>query len=189
MTSRLCDSTQRPKPHAGRATRPSSSRRRRCACGSARTIRRRGRRSCPRAPPGTYTARLTVDGKRYEQPITLRLDPRVNTPAAGLAQLNTLTRELYDDAAQAHNAYTEARALIVRLGSGADAAALKTKVEAIAPLETGARRGRGFGPGASGGAPRQTLDSVSQAAMAAAMAMQGADIAPTAGQVAAAAKA
>jgi hypothetical protein len=77
----------------------------------------------------------------------------------------------------------------VRLGSGADTAALKANVEAIAPLETGARRGRGFGPGAGGGAPRQTLDSVSQAAMAAAMAMQGADIAPTAGQVAAAAKA
>ena len=73
--------------------------------------------------------------------------------------------------------------------AGADAAALKTKVDAIAPLETGARRGRGFGPGAGGGVSRQTLASVSEAAMAAAMAMQGADIAPTAGQVAAAAKA
>jgi hypothetical protein len=143
----------------------------------------------PWAPPGAYTARLTVDGRRYEQPLTLRLDPRVTTPASELAQLNTLTRELYDDAAQAHNAYTEARALIARLGSGADAAALKTKLEAIAPPESGARRERGFGPGAGGGAPRQTLASVSQAAMAAAMAMQGADIAPTAGQVAAAAKA
>src|SRR5262249_7791838 len=121
----------------------------------------------PWAPPGTYTARLTVDGKRYEQPITLRLDPRVNTPATALAQLNTLTRELYDDAAQAHSAYTEARALIGRLGSGADAA-LKTRIEAIAPPETAARRGRGFGPGAGGGAPRQTLASVSEAAMAAA---------------------
>jgi hypothetical protein len=139
----------------------------------------------PWAPPGTYTARLTVDGKRYEQPITLRLDPRVNTPAAGLAQLNTLTRELYDAAAQAHSAYSEARALMGRLGSGADAAALKARIEAIAPPEIGVRRGRGFGPGAGGGAPAQTLDSVSQAAMA----MQGADIAPTAGQVAAAAKA
>ena len=77
----------------------------------------------------------------------------------------------------------------MRLGSGADAAAPKTKVDAIAPLETGARRGRGFGPDAGGGAPRQTLASVSEAAMAAAMAMQGADMAPTAGQVAAAAKA
>ena len=143
----------------------------------------------PWAPPGTYTARLTVDGKRYEQPITVRLDPRVKTPASELTQLNTLTRELYDAAGQAHNAYTEARALIARLGSGADAAALKTRIEAIAPPEGGARRGRGFGPGAGGGAPEHTLASVSQAAMAAAMAMQGADIAPTAGQVAAAAKA
>ena len=41
----------------------------------------------PWAPPGTYTVRLTVDGKRYTQPVTLRLDPRVKTPAAGLAQL------------------------------------------------------------------------------------------------------
>jgi hypothetical protein len=39
------------------------------------------------------------------------------------------------------------------------------------------------------GSPRQTLASVSDAAMAAAMAMQGADVAPTAGPVAAAAKA
>src|SRR5262249_48791520 len=77
----------------------------------------------------------------------------------------------------------------VRLGSGADAGASKTRIEAIAPPETAARRGRGFGPGAGGGATRQTLDSVSQAAMAAAMAMQGADVAPTAGQAAAAAKA
>jgi len=130
-----------------------------------------------------------VDGKRYEQPITLRLDPRVKTPASDLTQLNTLTRELYDDAVQAHNAYTEARALITRLGSGAETTAVRTKVEAIAPPEAGARRGRGFGPGAGSGAAPQTLASVSQAAMAAAMAMQGADVAPTAGQVAAAAKA
>jgi photosystem II stability/assembly factor-like uncharacterized protein len=142
----------------------------------------------PWAPPATYTARLTVDGKRYEQPITLRLDPRVNTSAAGLAELNRLTRELYDDAVLAHGAYVEARALAARLGP--DAAALKSKVEAIAPPETATRRGRGFGGGAGAGAAAQrTLASVSQAAMAAAMAMQGADAAPTAGQAAAAAKA
>jgi len=141
----------------------------------------------PWAPAGTYTARLTVDGKRYEQPLTLRLDPRVNTPAAGLAELNRLTRELYDDAARAHGAYVEARALVAKLGSDA---ALKAKVEAMAPAENAPRRGRGFGGGAgAGSAAQQTLASVSQAAMAAAMAMQGADVAPTAGQAAAAAKA
>src|SRR5206468_3467998 len=144
----------------------------------------------PWVPPGTYTARLTVDGKRYEQPITVRLDPRVNTPAAGLTQLYTLTRELYDDAVLAHNTYTEARALIARLDrvSTPDAAALKAEIEAIAPPETAARPRRFGGPGASAGDGKPTLESVSQAAMAAAMAMQGADVVPTASDVAAAAK-
>jgi hypothetical protein len=143
----------------------------------------------PWAPPGNYTVRLTVEGKRYEQPMTLRLDPRVSTPAGGLTELNRLTRELYDDAVLAHTAYTEARALVAKLGqaSGGDAA-LKAKVEAIAPPENQARRPRGFG-GAGGGATQKTLASVSQEAMAAAMAMQGADTAPTAGEAAAAAKA
>jgi hypothetical protein len=142
----------------------------------------------PWAPPGAYTVRLTVDGKRYERPITLRLDPRVNTPAAALTELNTLTRELYDDAVLAHNAYAEARALVARVAD----AAVKAKIEAIAPPESATRRPRGFGgggPGGAGGAAQPTLASVSQGAMAAAMAMQGADVAPTAGQVAAAAKA
>jgi photosystem II stability/assembly factor-like uncharacterized protein len=141
----------------------------------------------PWAPPGTYTVRVTVDGKRSEQPLTLRLDPRVNTPAAGLAELNRLTRDLYDDAVRAHSAYVEARALVAKLGP--DAAAVKAKVDAIAP-ETAPRRGRGFGGGAgTQAAAPQTLASVSQAAIAAAMAMQGAESAPTAGQTAAAAKA
>ena len=43
--------------------------------------------SAPWAPPGKYRVRLTVNGKSYEQPLTLRLDPRVKTPAAGLAKL------------------------------------------------------------------------------------------------------
>ena len=38
--------------------------------------------AAPWAAPGAYTVRLTVDGKQYTQPLTLRLDPRVKTPAA-----------------------------------------------------------------------------------------------------------
>ena len=95
---------------------------------------------------------------------------------------------MYDDAVLAHNAYAEARALVARVAD----AALKAKIEAIAPPESATRRPRGFGgggPGGAGGAAQPTLASVSQGAMAAAMAMQGAEVAPTAGQVAAAAKA
>jgi photosystem II stability/assembly factor-like uncharacterized protein len=144
----------------------------------------------PWAPPGSYTVRLTVDGKRYTQPLTLRLDPRVNTPAAGLARLNAVTRETYDAAVAAHAAYEQARALIAQLDklTGSDVSELKAQVEALAPAGAVGRR-RGFG-GPPGGAPAPAnLESASNALMAATMAMQGADVAPTAGQVATAAKA
>ena len=35
----------------------------------------------PWANPGTYTVRLTVNGKTYSQPIAVKQDPRVKTPA------------------------------------------------------------------------------------------------------------
>ncbi len=35
-----------------------------------------GRRGAPLAKPGTYTVRLTVAGKRYTQPLTVKADPR-----------------------------------------------------------------------------------------------------------------
>jgi hypothetical protein len=145
--------------------------------------------NAPWAPPGTYTVRLTVDGKSYTQPLTLRLDPRVKTPAAGLAQLNMLSREMYEGAQATHAAYNQARALSAQLdkATGADVAALKAKVDSLAPPQAAGRRGgRGFGGGRGrGGAPQgpPTLEAASNGMIAAAMAMQGADVAPTASQV------
>ncbi len=50
----------------------------------------------PRGPwvlPGSYVVRLTVSGKVYTQPLTVRMDPRVRTLLAGLAlQLNEAQR-------------------------------------------------------------------------------------------------
>ena len=47
----------------------------------------------PLALPGVYTIRLTVDGKRYTQTITVRADPRSHvSPAARAAQHALLTR-------------------------------------------------------------------------------------------------
>jgi photosystem II stability/assembly factor-like uncharacterized protein len=55
-------------------------------------------RSTPREPrgpwalPGSYTVRLTAGGTSTTQPLTLRMDPRVTTPAEGLrAQLEAST--------------------------------------------------------------------------------------------------
>lgn len=102
--------------------------------------------AAPWAPPGIYTVRLIVDGRRYVRPLPLRLDPRVKTPAAGLRQLAALSRQMYD------------------LARTAQAAHLK------APSDSTVARAR-------------------DAALAAAMAMQDADVAPTAAQVAACARA
>jgi hypothetical protein len=39
----------------------------------------------PMVLPGSYTAKLTVNGRTYTQPLTVVADPRVSVPAAGLA--------------------------------------------------------------------------------------------------------
>ena len=48
----------------------------------------------PLALPGTYLVRLTVDGRRLEQPLTLKADPRVQLPASALADQLRLASEL-----------------------------------------------------------------------------------------------
>jgi len=103
--------------------------------------------NAPWAPPGEYTVRLTVNGHTMTQPLTVRLDPRVTTPAAGLAQLASLSREMYDDAVAAH-------AASVRAAS-------------------------------SNAASAKEVDEVTAELMTAAMSMQGADVTPTAEQIAA----
>jgi hypothetical protein len=93
---------------------------------------------------------------------------------------------MYEGAVAAHEAYERARAMVAALEADRtpEAAALKAQVEELAP----APRGGGFGGGgfrraAPSGPP--TLDGVSQELMNAAMAMQEAETAPTARQVAA----
>ncbi len=44
--------------------------------------------------PGRYTVRLTVDGKSYQQSLTVKLDPRVKTPRADLRRQFTLSLRL-----------------------------------------------------------------------------------------------
>jgi hypothetical protein len=144
----------------------------------------------PWAPPGAYTVRLTGSGKHFEQPLMLRLDPRVTTSPAALTQLSTLSREMYDDAVSARAAYVRARALRERLeaAKGTGAEALAKRVDALAPEQApGENEPRRRRRPATAEAP--SLKSAGDGLMAAAMAMQGADIAPTANQIAACAHA
>lgn len=141
--------------------------------------------NAPWAPAGNYIVKLTVDGVSSTQPITLKIDPRVRTSAAGMAQLNALSGEMYTKAVDAHKAFQQARSIVAQLGSasGADVDALKEDLEALAPASSQVRvRRRRRGPG--GGADTPSLESVSNTLLAAAMAMQNADVAPTAVQIA-----
>lgn len=144
--------------------------------------------NAPWAPPGGYTVRLTANGKTSTQPLTLRLDPRVKTPLLALTQLATLSRQLYDGAVAARAANVQGRALAAALQnlSGSDVAAFKAQLDSLAPAPPRGGRPRFFGRSPAG---PPSLQSASNGMMAAAMAMQGADVAPTAGQVATAERA
>jgi hypothetical protein len=65
----------------------------------------------PLALPGTYTLRLTVDGKSYTQPVTVRPDPRSTATAAGLAAQQTLQMKIVKGMQAAWDGYQQATAL------------------------------------------------------------------------------
>ena len=113
--------------------------------------------------PGAYTVKLTVNGKSYTQPITVKQDPRVKTPALAMQQLYTLTKASYFGAVDAQAAAAQAAALRAQMreltpkASGTlteTLAAFDRKVAALiggAP-DAAAAPGRG-GRGGRGGAP------------------------------------
>jgi photosystem II stability/assembly factor-like uncharacterized protein len=50
----------------------------------------------PWAMPGNYSVALTVNGKSFTQPLTLKMDPRVQASDADLAEQFALSKQLYD---------------------------------------------------------------------------------------------
>ncbi len=46
--------------------------------------------------PGRYTVKLTANGTTYTQPLSVKMDPRVQTPVAELARQHRLSMKLYD---------------------------------------------------------------------------------------------
>jgi hypothetical protein len=133
--------------------------------------------------------RLTVSGRSYTQPLSLKLDPRVKTPAPALARLASLSRELYEEARATHAAYLRARGLASSLANeqGADVLAFRAQLDSLAPAPS--RGGRGFGRRGGAAGASLSLEAASSALTAAVMAMQDADVAPTAAQVATAGRA
>jgi len=117
----------------------------------------------PLVSPGAYTVRLTVDGRAYTQPIRVRMDPRVKTPAAALSARDSLHLELYRAVNALGDARTQVRDLRAsvaeQLGStqGPRADSLPNFDRQLATLE-----GSGGGRGGRGGAatPARGLVSI-----------------------------
>jgi photosystem II stability/assembly factor-like uncharacterized protein len=59
----------------------------------------------PRGPwvvPGTYTVKLTVNGKTLTEPLVVKMDPRVTSTPAMIQQQFTLAKRVYDALAGVH---------------------------------------------------------------------------------------
>jgi len=74
----------------------------------------------PTALPGTYSVRLTVDGKASASPLTIRMDPRVKTSAVGLQkkfQAETRLASIMTETAQVLRQGGSIRAQLEKLSS------------------------------------------------------------------------
>ena len=86
----------------------------------------------PTALPGNYTVRLTVDGKVSTATLSIKMDPRVKTPAAGLEkkfQAETRMSAIMNDSAQALLQGRSMRAQLDKLNSQGNAST-KQAIEA-----------------------------------------------------------
>jgi hypothetical protein len=134
----------------------------------------------PAVLPGKYTVRLTVEGKVFEQPLVIKMDPRVTTAVEGLEQRFALSMQCYEGLKEIQTTLTRMRDIRKQLENvRAKARDLATAIDAveakIAAIE-GARLGR------SRGVSEKREASLSQAAGELRRLfgiLQGADAAPT----------
>jgi photosystem II stability/assembly factor-like uncharacterized protein len=148
----------------------------------------------PLVAPDTYSVKLTVDGKRYTESITVKQDPRVKTPAPAMQLVYSLMNATYFGALDARSAQEHAQRLRQQVAQRLQAAtgaartgleAFDTKLEAIASASPeGGGRGRGRGGGAQLAAP-ETLAGVAASLGVLANSLGSADVQPTASQAAA----
>ena len=88
----------------------------------------------PWVMPGTYTAKLTVDGKVFTQSLVVKIDPRVKTSIADLQKQHDLSLQCYEARKKCMEVLNEIRAYRAVLKSQDS---LNKKDERLAALENG----------------------------------------------------
>jgi photosystem II stability/assembly factor-like uncharacterized protein len=146
----------------------------------------------PRGPwvlPGQYVVRLTAGGKSCEQPLTVKMDPRVQTPPEVLRQQFELSQQCCEGMRQAHEALGRVRKLRAQVRERREKAGEGPLAEALAELDRkaaalqGSERRRGERP--AGGPREPSLARLAGELQALLSVLQGADAPPTTQAVAA----
>ena len=144
----------------------------------------------PRVLPGEYTVRLTAGGSSFTVPLTVKLDPRVKTPPAGLQQMFGLQTRLANLLTASSEATTATRSLQQQLdqlagkasGPAADAIEkFKPKLKAVVEGAAGPAAPN-KGPVAAPAAPSPSMQSVNTAVSALYAEVDRVDAAPTMAQ-------
>lgn len=141
--------------------------------------------NAPWALPGWYTVKLTVDGQTYSQPLQVVMDPRVETPAAGLRLQYQLSMRMYrgiGELSAALQAANAARARIAQQRKGATgptAAALDSTLRQLNAV-AGPPPGASFGFFRRPPAGPPTLASLRGTYARLMAVLQAADVTPTA---------
>jgi photosystem II stability/assembly factor-like uncharacterized protein len=81
----------------------------------------------PTALPGSYTARLTANGKSYTAPFTVKMDPRIHVPADGLDKKFQLETRLASLLSQTSKALMQAESIREPLQKLTEPAAASTR--------------------------------------------------------------
>ena len=120
-------------------------------------------KNSPWVLPGTYTVKLTANGKTYSQPLTVKMDPRVKAPMVDLQKQHALSLTCYEGRVKIKKTLAEIadtrkqlKDLIAKGGSNTES--LNALDQEVAGFES-ARRGR-RGGGAPAAAQGPTFGSI-----------------------------
>jgi photosystem II stability/assembly factor-like uncharacterized protein len=140
----------------------------------------------PTVLPGSYTARLTVEGRSITEPLTVRMDPRVKTSPEGLAKQYRLASRIADAMDRNTQAAQEVGALRQQVEKLSKQAAHRPVAQALAALDEklAALAGETGGPDADmvAGPSGKSLVWLGAALFRLYGAVNGADTPPTAAE-------
>jgi len=139
------------------------------------------------AEPGQYAVKLTLNGKNYIQPLTVKMDPRVKTPPAGLARQFELSKAMYDGVLETQAVLGQLRSIRAQIKEIQARAGQTSASQALAAFEqkAAALEGGGGGIGQRGGggmgmgAGQDTLAGIGGSLTQLISLLQAADAAPT----------